>query len=131
MSENTNETAVTSVSEKLGIESSISEVVSETAGNNTASSKKQPSKRTKAGAAKDGAIRSAGAEAKPKTNSAKQGKIGKVTTAIYSTKNVYWQGVGKVSKGFNIVSHEEAEQWLTRKHIRIATPEEVAEEYGV
>jgi len=51
--------------------------------------------------------------------------------AVFSTKNVTWNGVGKVYRGFNIVSAEAAEKWATRSHIRIATPEEVAREYGV
>ena len=51
--------------------------------------------------------------------------------AIYSTKNVTWSGVGQVSKGYNIVTKPTAEKWATRDHIRIATPEEVAGEYGI
>lgn len=51
--------------------------------------------------------------------------------AIHSTRNVDWPGVGKVSKGYNIVTKEQAEQWTTRNHIRIATPEEVAGEFGL
>jgi hypothetical protein len=51
--------------------------------------------------------------------------------AIFSTKNVTWSGVGKVYRGYNIVSADAAEKWATRTHIRIATPEEVAREYGV
>jgi hypothetical protein len=39
--------------------------------------------------------------------------------------------VGKVNRGYNIVTEEEAEQWATRNHIRIATPQEVAKEYGL
>ena len=50
--------------------------------------------------------------------------------AIYSTKNVSWQGVGNISKGYNIVSEEEAARWQTRGHVRLATPEEVAAAYG-
>jgi hypothetical protein len=52
------------------------------------------------------------------------------TVAVYSTKNVSWSGVGKVQRGYNIVTPEQAEQWATRDHIRIATPEEVAREFG-
>jgi len=52
------------------------------------------------------------------------------TVAIHSTKNVSWNGVGKVYRGYNIVTPEQAEQWLTRNHIRLATPEEVAKEFG-
>lgn len=65
----------------------------------------------------------------PKIEKPKQER--KLTVAIHSTKNVIWEGVGKVEKGYNIVSKAEAEKWLTRNHIRLATPEEVAREYGV
>lgn len=49
--------------------------------------------------------------------------------AVYSTRNVHWDGVGKLSVGYNIVSKEAAEKWLTRSHVRAAAPEEVAREF--
>lgn len=52
------------------------------------------------------------------------------TVAIYSSRNVTWNGVGKVYTGYNIVSKTAADQWLNRDHVRLATPEEVAREYG-
>jgi len=52
------------------------------------------------------------------------------TVAIHSEKNVVWEGVGKVKKGYNIVTKEKADKWLTRSHTRIATPEEVARQFG-
>jgi hypothetical protein len=54
----------------------------------------------------------------------------KETVAIHSTKNVSWPGVGKVLKGYNIVTKENSKKWLQRNHIRIAAPEEVAREFG-
>lgn len=57
-------------------------------------------------------------------------QVKKDTVAIHSTKNVTWPGVGKVYRGYNIVEKELADQWLTRSHIRIATPDEVAKEFG-
>jgi hypothetical protein len=54
----------------------------------------------------------------------------KETVALRSTKNVTWSGVGKVYTGINIVEKDAAEKWLTRSHITIATPEEVAKEFG-
>jgi len=54
----------------------------------------------------------------------------KKTVAIYSTKNVSWSSVGKVYRGYNIVTPDQAEKWLTRSHVRLATPEEVAKEFG-
>ena len=54
----------------------------------------------------------------------------KETVALYSTKNVTWPEVGKVYRGYNIVEKDAASKWLTRSHIRTATPEEVAKEFG-
>ena len=50
--------------------------------------------------------------------------------AIYSSRNVTMNGVGKVYRGYNIVTEEQAEVWLKRDHVRLATPEEVAQEFG-
>jgi hypothetical protein len=55
----------------------------------------------------------------------------KETVAVFSTKSVSWENVGSLTKGYNFVSKEESEKWLTRNHTRLATPQEVAEEYGV
>jgi hypothetical protein len=38
--------------------------------------------------------------------------------------------VGKVYTGINIVEKDAADKWLTRSHITVATPEEVAKEFG-
>jgi hypothetical protein len=54
----------------------------------------------------------------------------KNTVAIYSSRNVTWSGVGQVSKGYNIVTKQAADKWATRDHIRLATPEEVARDFG-
>ena len=51
--------------------------------------------------------------------------------AIYSDKNMHWNGIGRISQGYNIVTKEAAEKWLTRKGIRQADPEEVASYYGI
>ena len=69
----------------------------------------------------------------PKKNTTKKAapkKEAKATVAIHSTRNVVWEGVGKIDKGYNIVSVKDAEKWLTRSHVREATPEEIAREYG-
>lgn len=50
--------------------------------------------------------------------------------AIYSERNVSWTEVGKVYRGYNIVTQAQADRWLTRSHCRLATPEEVAKEFG-
>jgi hypothetical protein len=66
---------------------------------------------------------------KPKTEPTKEAaKEDKV--AVFSTKNVTWSGVGKVYRGYNIVTKQAADKWITRDHARLATPEEVAREFG-
>lgn len=50
--------------------------------------------------------------------------------ALHSTKSVRWEEVGSISKGYNIVTKAQAEKWLTRGHVRIATPEEVKKAFG-
>jgi hypothetical protein len=50
--------------------------------------------------------------------------------AVFSTRNASWGEFGKVYNGYNILSPKAAEAWLTRDHCRIATPEEVAKEFG-
>jgi hypothetical protein len=92
---------------------------------------------TKSGSATtldSGAIGSKFADADAK-KAAKQKGNGKSEVsdkvAIFSTKNVSWPIVGKVNKGYNVVSTEAAEKWLTRSHTRKATAEEIAKEYGI
>jgi len=50
--------------------------------------------------------------------------------AVYSLGNLHWQGVGQLITGYNIVSKESSEKWLTLKKVRSATPEELANYYG-
>jgi len=54
----------------------------------------------------------------------------KETIAVFSSKNVTMAGIGKVYRGYNIVDKEAGEKWLQRDHIRLATPEEIKEEFG-
>lgn len=65
-----------------------------------------------------------------KKPAAKKTEKKKDTVAVHSTRNVTWAEVGKVYIGYNIVTKEQADKWLTRDHIRLATPEEVAREFG-
>lgn len=51
--------------------------------------------------------------------------------AIHSSRNIYWAGVGEIKSGYNIVTREASEIWLTRKQIRLATPQEIAKHYGI
>ena len=63
------------------------------------------------------------------TNSTKpKDQVEKV--ALYSDRNIYWDGLGDLKVGYNIVSKEAPEKWITRKAVRIAQPEEVASYYG-
>ena len=58
-------------------------------------------------------------------------KVDDSQIAIYSEKNMHWNGIGGISKGYNIVTKEAAVKWLTRKGIRKATPQELASHYGL
>jgi len=86
------------------------------------------------GSTENGAIGVAKADIKPKKVASSNGKSAtakkKETVAIYSERNVSWTSVGKVYRGYNIVTQEQADKWLTRSHCRLATPEEVAQEFG-
>ncbi len=79
--------------------------------------------------AEDGLIKSASADRPKKTTTSN--KPQKETVAVYSDRNVFWTGLGRLVKGYNIVTPEQAGQWLTRNHVREATPEEVASQFGV
>lgn len=78
----------------------------------------------------NGVIGSSVAEKKAKKPAAPAKSSKGDTVALFSTKNVSWVGVGKVTKGFNIVSKAEADKWVTREHIRLVTPEELAKGFG-
>jgi len=51
--------------------------------------------------------------------------------AVYSEKNLRWNMIGTLTPGYNIVTKEAAEKWLTLNSVREATPEEVADHYGL
>ena len=82
------------------------------------------------GSVNNGAIGVTSAPAPKPTKKSKSNKQAEETVAIRSTKNVSWSEVGKVYVGINIVSKSAAEKWMTRSHISLATPEEVAKEFG-
>ena len=50
--------------------------------------------------------------------------------AVFSEKNLHWNGVGQLQRGYNIITKEVSEKWLKHKAVRSATPEEVAKHYG-
>ncbi len=54
----------------------------------------------------------------------------KEKVAVYSLRNLSWTGVGALNKGYNIVTKEDAEKWITHKSVRTASPEEVKRAYG-
>ena len=50
--------------------------------------------------------------------------------ALYSEINLHMDSLGTLTVGYNIVSKEASEKWLTHRLVRIAPPEEVASHYG-
>ena len=75
-----------------------------------------------------GAIGSMAADGASKTINTDVNLSGKV--ALFSTKSVRWEEVGTLNRGYNIVTEKQADKWLTRSHVRIATPEEVEKAFG-
>jgi len=76
----------------------------------------------------NGAIGSPGAERQDKPKIVAEPKK-KETVAVYSSRNVKWEGVGEVKRGYNFVTPEQAKFWEKRIHIRLATPEEIKEAF--
>ena len=53
-------------------------------------------------------------------------------TAVYSEGKLAHPALGRLTKGYNIVTPEQAEEWMKiSTKVRMATPEEVAIAYGV
>lgn len=50
--------------------------------------------------------------------------------ALHSQKNLHMDNLGALKVGYNIVSKEASEKWLTHRLVRIASPEELAAYYG-
>jgi len=61
---------------------------------------------------------------------ASKGKSMLNKTALYSERNLHMDNLGALKVGYNIVSKEASEKWLTHRLVRIAPPEEVALYYG-
>jgi hypothetical protein len=55
---------------------------------------------------------------------------GTTKVALFSTRNVYADGFGKINVGYNIVPKKYVDFWLAQRGIRLATPEEVAEAFA-
>jgi hypothetical protein len=83
------------------------------------------------GSVGDGALGSTTTRVILKSKPTPAAKKSDKTVAVKSTKNVVWTEVGKVTKGINLVTQAEADKWLTRDHITLVTPEEVAKEFGL
>jgi hypothetical protein len=49
--------------------------------------------------------------------------------ALYSTKNLFKYGLGELKVGYNIVSKDASEFWVSHEAVREATPEELLEAY--
>jgi hypothetical protein len=53
--------------------------------------------------------------------------------ALYSERNKHNTNkkIGSLKVGYNIVTKEAADWWLSRKGVRLATPQELARHYGI
>jgi len=51
-------------------------------------------------------------------------------TALFSTRNLYADGFGKINVGYNIVANKYVDFWLKQRGVRVATPDEVAEAFA-
>lgn len=110
---------------------SVVEAKEEVNDNVISSSTKKGARKPAVAPIKDGIIGSGSVDAKekaPAKPAAKKEDDDKVV--VFSERNVNWQGVGKVLRGYNFVTKEQADSWVTRDHIRLLSPEEVAKELG-
>jgi hypothetical protein len=64
-------------------------------------------------------------EEKPAKKAKKEEVAEDDKVAIYSSRPVLWDGVGRIERGYNIVSKAQADKWIKRNHVRLATPEEI------
>lgn len=62
-------------------------------------------------------------EAKPAAKKAAPKKA--ETVAVHSARNVSWNGVGRIKKGYNFVDAAEADKWATLEGVRIADASEI------
>lgn len=49
---------------------------------------------------------------------------------VWSDRSLYWNGVGNLSKGFNVISKSVEDKWLSKSGVRKATQEEINKEHG-
>tara|TARA_B110000459_G_C16489071_1_gene437942 strand:- start:407 stop:916 length:510 start_codon:yes stop_codon:yes gene_type:complete len=124
-------TLVEELAEELDLEASVAEVEESADVISTPSKGKGSKKKQAMAPVSDGVIGTSVDEA-PKARVTNQVKeISENTVAIYSARNVRWEGVGKINKGYNIVDKSEADKWIEKlNHVRLASPEEVSRELG-
>ncbi len=70
-----------------------------------------------------------------KANKTKKEPVAPVETpvnkvALYSERNLYADGFGKINVGYNIVPKKYSDFWLKQRGVRLATPQEVAEAFA-
>ena len=51
--------------------------------------------------------------------------------AVYSERNVFWEEVGRLQRGYSFMTREEAKPWLQLRGVREATPDEVAMHFNL
>ncbi len=54
----------------------------------------------------------------------------KEVTYLWSDRSLYWNGVGNLSKGFNVVLKANEDKWLSKGGVRKATQDEINKEHG-
>ena len=112
---------------KASISSTEQEVIS--VSDTTVKEKRSPKSATKSD--DNGVVTTATADQFKNKSFDKNANIDDSKVAIHSEKNMAWMSVGRIVKGYNIVTKEASEKWITRKGVRKATPEEVANHYGL
>ena len=50
--------------------------------------------------------------------------------ALFSSRNLYADGFGKINVGYNIVPKKYVDFWVAQRGVRLCTPEEVAEAFA-
>lgn len=123
------ETHIQEVAQENNIEASISEVSEPVSAITTNDLAKSDADVQALGSVTNGVI---GVTQVPRSsNNVSENKPANVEKiAVYSTKNISVPGLGKVYRGYNIVNKDAADQWVNKSYIRLATPDEVAKEFG-
>ena len=80
----------------------------------------------------DGVMGSTTTDAEKAKVEKKEAVVESTTTkvALFSTRNVYAGGFGKINVGYNIVPKKYVDFWTAQRGVRLCTPEEVAEAFA-